>query len=132
MQKATPKPYLELSEITILEHTIRRFLSLEGLAQVIVATSEEYLNNTEQILMDLLPQSITGCCLVGGAERQDSIYNALERVADVDLVMVHDAVRPFVKPDHIQECCSMASKVGGAVFFCGRHKHRRFFKRELY
>ena len=115
MQKTTPKPYLELSGCTILEYTIRRFLPLEGLSQVIVATSEEYLNKAKQILTDVLPQSVTGCCLAGGAERQDSIRNALAEVGDIDLVMVHDAVRPFIKLPHIQKSCEIALDVGGAV-----------------
>jgi len=115
MQKATPKPYLELSGSTILEYTIRRFLPLGGLSQVIVATSEEYLNKAKQILTDVLPQSVTGCCLAGGAERQDSIRNALAEVGDIDLVMVHDAVRPFIKLPHIQKSCEIALDVGGAV-----------------
>ncbi len=115
MQKATPKPFLELSGSTILEHTIRRFLSLEGLSQVIVATSKEYLDKAEQILGDLLPQTVAGCCLVGGTKRQDSIHNALAKVTDVDLVIVHDAVRPFVKADHIESCCKVAVQAGGAV-----------------
>jgi len=115
MQKETPKPYLELAGKTILEYTIRRFLSLDGLRQVLVATSESYLSTAKQILEDVVPQNVATKCIVGGQERQDSIYNALDEVSDVDLVMVHDAVRPFVKPQHIKACCKVASEIGGAV-----------------
>lgn len=115
MQKETPKPYLQLSGRTILEHTIRRFLPLEGLRQVLVATSEHYLETAESILHNLLPEEILGQCLVGGRERQHSIYNALGELSEVDLVMVHDAVRPFVSVEQIAACCRAASEVGGAV-----------------
>lgn len=115
MKRETPKPYLEIYDKTILEHTICRFLPLSGLRQILVATSEEYVETTEQILDSLLPNNIEGSCLVGGRERQDSIYNALREVSEVDLVIVHDAVRPFVKLRHVEECCRMASEVGSAV-----------------
>jgi 2-C-methyl-D-erythritol 4-phosphate cytidylyltransferase len=115
MQKETPKPFLQLGNCTILERTIRRFLSLKGIEQVVVATSELFLNEAEEILGKVLPQRVQGFCIVGGDTRQQSIYNALQKVSAIDLVMVHDAVRPFVKLSHIQKCCDTAEEYGGAV-----------------
>lgn len=115
MKKETPKPYLELSGQTILAHTIRRFLSLDGLAQIIVPTSPDYLDRAEAILQQVVPEDVSTWCLPGGAERQDSISKALQKVGEVDLVLVHDAVRPFVKLHHIASCCEVAAKTGGAV-----------------
>jgi len=115
MNKETPKPYLQLGEATILEHTIRRFLSLDDLRQVIVSTSAEYLAGAEEILASFMPEGIISLCIEGGETRQHSISNALEKVGDVDLVLVHDAVRPFVEAEHIKACCRAALEVGGAV-----------------
>lgn len=114
MDKETPKPYLLLSSRTILEHTIRRFLPLENLQQIIVATSEAFMDDTSQIL-NSLPDTVTKKSVIGGKERQHSINNALSEVGNVDLVIVHDAVRPFVKLNHIEDCCRAASAIGGAV-----------------
>lgn len=115
MNKEIPKPYLQLCGQTILEHTIRRFLALPGLVQLVVATSDEYLETAESLVERLLPESILGECLAGGAERQDSINNALSRVKEVDLVIVHDAVRPLVKEESVERCCETASRMGAAV-----------------
>lgn len=112
--KETPKPYLVLSGRTILEHTIRRFQPLEGLQQIIVATSKAFLDDTLQILSNI-PGDIKKEGVLGGKERQHSIRNALGFIGDLDLVIVHDAVRPFVKLDHIETCCKAASEIGGAV-----------------
>lgn len=112
--KETPKPYLVLSGRTILEHTIRRFQPLEGLQQIIVATSKAFLDDTRQILSDI-PGDIKKEFVVGGKERQHSIRNALGFIGNLDLVIVHDAVRPFVKLDHIETCCKAASEIGAAV-----------------
>lgn len=115
MQKETPKPYLMLKGRLILERTLDAFLSLDALQQVLVATSEDFLDRTQQILDATLPTGIAGQAVLGGRERQHSIHNALRRVADVDLVLVHDAVRPFVKKRHIEACCRIAFKAGAAV-----------------
>lgn len=115
MQKEIPKPYLQLSGRTILEHTIRQFLPLEGLRQIIIATSEEYVDTAGHMLQSFLPEHISFRCLIGGKERQDSIYNALKKVLGSDLIIIHDAVRPFVKLDHIEKCCHTASEMGAAV-----------------
>lgn len=115
MEKETPKPYLSLSGTTILEHTIRRFLQLDGLSQIIVATSEAFLGKAREIIAKTVPPSISGECLIGGDERQDSIYNALRKISDVELVIVHDAVRPFVREEDINRCCQVAADVGASV-----------------
>lgn len=115
MKRQVPKPYLQLSDRSILEHTLRRFLSLKGLRQVIVATSEDFLDEAQQILNDNVPQNIVSAVIAGGRERQHSVYNALNGLLDVDLVIIHDAVRPFVQLNHINACCEAASESGGAV-----------------
>ena len=115
MQKKVPKPYLMLGGQTILERTISQFLPLQGLAQIWVPTSEHYVERAQQILDTLLPDEIIGRVIVGGAERQLSIYKALREVGQVELVLVHDAVRPFVKLKHIKDCCEAALDEGAAT-----------------
>ena len=115
MQKEIPKPYLEVKSRTILERTIRVFLPLDSLRQIIVATSEWYLDRARGILETMLPDHITGQVVAGGQQRQDSIRNALRVTGDATLVLVHDAVRPFVKLEHIEACCRAASETGAAA-----------------
>lgn len=111
----TPKPYLEINGRTILEHTLRRFLGLEILSQVIVATSKSYISEAEAILGNVIPEVLSYRVIEGGAERQHSIFNTLEYVGSNNLVIVHDAVRPFVKVEHIKSCCEAALETGASV-----------------
>lgn len=112
-----PKPYLEISGRTILEHTLRKFLGLDILSQVIVATSQNYISKAEAILEDVISDNFSCSYRVieGGAERQHSIFNTLEYVDHDNLVIVHDAVRPFVKAEHIKSCCEAALETGASV-----------------
>lgn len=110
-----PKPYIKVAGKSILEHSLLKFKDVSGLGEVIVATSREYLDVTEQLLDRIFPG--LHCSVVeGGDERQDSIRNALEEIADrTGLIAVHDAVRPFVTKEQIENCIDEASRSGGAV-----------------
>ena len=115
MQKDIPKPYLILGSQTILERTISQFLPLPELTQIWVPTSEHYVEQGQRILDDLLPDGVIGRAIAGGSERQHSIFKALQKVGQVELVLVHDAVRPFVKLKHIKDCCKAALDMGAAT-----------------
>src|SRR3989442_3430470 len=54
--------------------------------------------------------------MAGGEPRQQSVYNGLKETdPDVEIVVVHDAVRPFVTEDLIERSIEAARKGGGAV-----------------
>lgn len=110
-----PKPYLELSGKTVLEHALESFLGIPGLGEVIVSTTPAYISQTEEILGRMFPDLIYHV-VEGGVERQDSIRNALKKISGkTGLIAVHDAVRPFVSKKDIEMCIVEASKWGGAV-----------------
>ncbi len=115
MGSDVPKPFIQVGDKTILEHTISRFLEVSDVAQIIIATSKSYIS-TIKSMFEQLSSDIQLNVVEGGSERQFSIYNALKIVsAECELVAVHDAVRPFVRKQLIEECCEVAINVGGAV-----------------
>ena len=113
--KQIPKPYLTLAGKTVLEHTLEAFTNVKSLGEVIVATSEEYVDKTSEILKRVFPE-INTYVVLGGEERQDSIRNALTKISGkTGLIAVHDAVRPFVELDEINKCIKGATRWGGAI-----------------
>lgn len=111
-----PKPFIELEGATILEHTLRNFAKVPRLAEIIVATSGEWVGQVEGILASFNQDGVRVKVVEGGSERQYSIHNALKNVSDdVDLVAVHDAVRPFISPELIEACCDKAEDLGAAI-----------------
>ena len=115
MRRETPKPFIELAGEPILAHTVRPFLKLEGLERIVVATSAENISRAQQILDKALGNQFSWNCIEGGSERQHSIQHALEEVDEAQLVLVHDAVRPFVTRKCIEACCKKAEEYGAAV-----------------
>lgn len=115
LDEEVPKPFIEVAGKTILEHTIARFMELPDVKQVIVATSKAYVATASSILKQAVPETVYTLCVEGGTERQHSIFNALQQVVDVELIAVHDAVRPFIVPEIISRCIKAAAEKGGAV-----------------
>ena len=110
-----PKPYLFLNGKTVLERTLSCFSGLDTLTQVVVSTSENYAEQTEEILSRLFEEVDTQV-VMGGRRRQDSIFNALQEVSDTaEYVAVHDAVRPFISQKIISECLSKSEAAGAAI-----------------
>jgi 2-C-methyl-D-erythritol 4-phosphate cytidylyltransferase len=116
MGSDVPKPFLILSGKTILQRSVECFLSIEGLDQVIVATSKDYLDDCQKIFDKLKGTGVFFLAIEGGTERQYSIQNALNKLDEnIELVAIHDAVRPFVHVNHIRNCFKEAAEFGGAV-----------------
>jgi 2-C-methyl-D-erythritol 4-phosphate cytidylyltransferase len=104
-----PKQLLELGGITIFERSLEPFLKcpeIDGIVVVAAATVIEHITDIVGNLSDT-PKSVT--VVQGGAERQDSVRNGIDVVPDdCDVVVIHDAVRPFITPELISECVRTA------------------------
>lgn len=116
MGARVPKPFLKLRGVAILEHTIRAFAKVDEVEQIIVSTSAEWMSEVESVLENFKYDVQELNVVEGGKERQDSIYNAFSKVSEeVNLIAVHDAVRPFICKELIKECCELAIKYGGGI-----------------
>ncbi|MDX2031441.1 MAG: 2-C-methyl-D-erythritol 4-phosphate cytidylyltransferase [Blastocatellia bacterium] len=110
------KQFLEVAGAPILVHTMRRFDACPSIGAIIVALREEEIASFGESLAAYglrKPVRLTP----GGAERSDSILNALEAAREFapELVAVHDAVRPFVTPAQITAVLEKAGETGAAI-----------------
>ncbi len=107
-----PKQFLELAGAPILAHTIARFVACDDIGLIVVALPADKLETFRYS-----PQAKPILYVAGGAERSDSIYNALQAAADYnpEIVAVHDAVRPFVTPAQISAVIAKARATGAAM-----------------
>src|SRR5216683_399577 len=110
-----PKQYALLAGQPILRHTLAVFRATPGIdrIQVVIGSGDEAPYQTAIAGFDLPPP------VEGGASRQHSVLNGLEALAaqPPDLVAIHDAARPFVRPADIAACLKALSapSVDGAV-----------------
>jgi 2-C-methyl-D-erythritol 4-phosphate cytidylyltransferase len=116
MGAGLPKQYLEVAGKPIIVHTIERFVGLAGVRQVIVTVppGDETSFAADILAPFALNEMVT--VVAGGAERQDSVSNGLAAVAgDIEIVLIHDGVRPFIKRDVIQRSIECARDKGACV-----------------
>jgi len=111
----TPKQFLELDGVPILLHTLRRLASCDAISEIILATRANEVRRMEELFrQEKFRQPIR--VVKGGATRQESVAAALEHVGhDVELVAVHDAVRPFVTREQVSRVIEEARKCGAAI-----------------
>jgi 2-C-methyl-D-erythritol 4-phosphate cytidylyltransferase len=111
----TPKQFLELDGVPILLHTLRRLASCDAITEIILATRADEVRRMEELFrQEKFRQPIR--VVKGGATRQESVAAALEHVGhDVELVAVHDAVRPLVTREQVSRVIEEARKCGAAI-----------------
>ena len=112
-----PKQFLKIRGVTILAVTVRHFAIHPDVDSVIVAAPSAFVRRTERILAGHA-RRVRLAVVAGGDERQESVWRALQAAPlDVDIVVVHDAVRPFVTRALIDAVVRAAMDTGAAV--CG-------------
>ena len=118
-KKAPSKQFTELGGTPILFHTLRRFAASSAVTEIFVALRKDEIKSFRERLekegKDILRKNVQ--LVEGGEHRQQSVANALNAVkasAD-DIILVHDAVRPFVTEEIIQEVIHGALKHGAAI-----------------
>lgn len=93
--REVPKALVPLAGEPLVQHALTSVLSGAVATHVVVAAPEAYLEQFSEIVRPLLHASgIPGTVVAGGAERQESVYRALQELPEtVDIVLVHDAAR---------------------------------------
>ena len=109
------KQFMQLEGEPVLVHTIRKFAACPLVTEIVIALRDDDLEWVEAELR-ALPFDKPVRCVAGGDTRQQSVENALATVpADVEVVAVHDAVRPFIAPETIVQVIEDAARTGAAI-----------------
>jgi 2-C-methyl-D-erythritol 4-phosphate cytidylyltransferase / 2-C-methyl-D-erythritol 2,4-cyclodiphosphate synthase len=110
------KQYLLLDSLPVLVHTLKVFQKSEEIDEIIIALPPEDLVHIRQELAEKYGLIKVMNAVAGGNERQDSVRNCLTAIeGKCDLVVVHDAVRPFVTEELIRQVVDAAKTTGAAI-----------------
>ena len=116
MRTSVKKPYLNLGDEPILVHTIGVFDRNPVIDTISVIVDDTDLEFCQSSVIAPNAFQKVGDLVVGGPTRQASVFNGLESLpTDVDCVVVHDGVRPFVTDEVIFACIEAADEWGAAV-----------------
>ena len=112
-----PKQFLALQGKPILMRTIEAFIEADNRFDVIVTLPVDQMDVWRDLCCEhgfTVPHHV----VAGGETRWHSVKNALDcisDVADVDVIAVHDGVRPLASTDLINRCLATAREQGSAI-----------------
>lgn len=109
------KPFVPLENRPVWLHAAEKFTGRDDVRQTLLVISPEDREAFQSKIG--ANAALLGIEIVdGGAERADSVANALARVqSDIDFVAVHDAARPCLADEWIDSVFAAAVKSGAAI-----------------
>ena len=114
MGGTVPKQFQSLNGKPILYHTIKTLQNCETISEIILVVPEKEYETANTDWLGKL--EIVKKVVIGGEQRQDSVYNGFCEVSqDSEIVLVHDGVRPFLSQKMIADSIDAAREYGAAI-----------------
>lgn len=110
-----PKALVSLGKRPLLVHTLEQFHALGLANDAVIAVPHGQEKIFQEAIAQHLP-AISVHIIPGGAERQDSVRLGLAALnSHTDIVVIHDAARPFPPSDAVRRSIELASESGAAT-----------------
>lgn len=112
-----PKQFLPAGGKPIIVHVIEKFLAHPEIDYVTVGVNPEWQQHMADLIEKFFPGTDNLLLVPGGTDRNSTIYNIICEIkkisgSDDDIVVTHDAVRPFVTLKMISDNIRLASEYG--------------------
>jgi len=112
----TPKQFQKIGDQSIIEITLRKFVSLDEISHGVVVVSDSDVDFSRNLFRQIDGFENKFKIVIGGKKRQDSVYNGLKIIpSDTDIVVVHDGVRPLVSSQLITKSIQTAFATGACI-----------------
>jgi len=109
------KPLVKIGNLPALVYSLRSLSRHPDIAEIIVVVSAGNRQAITRVLKKYSFKKIKAFAL-GGARRQDSVYNGLKVVSlKSNWVLIHDCARPFIDRKSISQVIAAAKKNGAAI-----------------
>ena len=116
MGAKTPKQFLTLGGLPLLVHSLRVLEAADAVTAIVLAVPRAEMDYCRHEIVSVYTFKKVRAVVEGGEERQDSVGRGLDAVgAEADIVLVHDAVRPFLTTDMVARVIAAADKHGAAI-----------------
>jgi len=115
MKRAHPKQFILLSGKPLIIHTLNQFQNNTLISDIVVVCHKKYIAKLKSLIKRY---RIKKACRVisGGRTRQESSFIGLNNCPPrTKVVLIHDAVRPFVDSKIIKRTFDAAKKAGAAI-----------------
>lgn len=116
MGSAISKQFIDIKGKPIIYYTLKKFSENKKIDNIIVVLPEDEVKYFKENILKKYELRINKI-VIGGKERQDSVYNALKSLKNsgTDIVLIHDGARPFISERIINEGIKFAEIYGAAA-----------------
>ena len=116
MGSAISKQFIDIKGKPIIYYTLKKFGENKKIDNIIVVLPEDEVKYFKENILKKYELRINKI-VIGGKERQDSVYNALKSLknSSTDIVLIHDGARPFISERIINEGIKFAEIYGAAA-----------------
>ena len=116
MGSAISKQFIDIKGKPIIYYTLKKFSANKKIDNIIVVLPEDEVKYFKENILKKYELRINKI-VIGGKERQDSVYNALKSLknSSTDIVLIHDGARPFISERIINEGIKFAEIYGAAA-----------------
>ena len=108
------KTFALLGGEPLLARVVAAFQSCTAVDQVVIVLPERSLEAGRQLVTAHAWRKVSAV-VAGGARRQDSVLNGLEKLDNCRWAAIHDGARPLVTPELIERGLSAADETGAAI-----------------
>jgi 2-C-methyl-D-erythritol 4-phosphate cytidylyltransferase len=114
MKAGRNKQFIELEGKPVIIHTLSVFENDPMCEEIKLVINEKEVPLFKELLANYQIAKVSEMVL-GGKERQDSVYNGLLRMENAEIVLVHDGARPFIRQEVIHRLVEKAKLEGAAI-----------------
>lgn len=108
------KQFIEIKGKPVLVYTLEKFIYNKSIDEVILVLPEDEVDYCKNEVLQKYSLKVDRI-VIGGKERQDSVFNALEAMEKANIVLIHDGARPFISEKIIEEGIKYANIYGAAA-----------------
>lgn len=111
-----PKPFLPVAGLPLFIHTLRNLARSALIKKIILVVAAERECFCRKLMEESGPFATPFVITHGGEERQDSVRLGLAALeSECDIVVIHDAARPFITAEVVERSVAVAAEYGGAL-----------------
>ncbi len=116
MNSSISKQFIEIKGKPIIYYTIKKFNENKKVDNIVVVLSQEEIEYFKENILNKYKLKVDKI-VIGGAERQDSVYNGLKSLENsgTDIVLIHDGARPFISDRIIDDGIEYATIYGACA-----------------
>ncbi len=118
MGKGVDKLFLKLGDVPVIAHTLMKFQNCQAVKHINLVVRADARGSFQTVIRDYRISKVRQV-VIGGAERQNSVWNGLQALpVGIDCVLIHVGARPWVSESLIMQTIQSAREFGSGIAAC--------------